>query len=430
MIATALILGARFKLVDFRAMWMGGKSVSALSTFFSKSKFSIYAMNAAFSRRALSLYSLKEGGYFIIDDTMERHTKLREMIYGVFWLFDHVIGTNLKAKCIVFLYYSDGCLIKFPIGSRLFIQEKEKEKEKERTANAHRKKYALAVELIEEALDRGFPKSVVLADSWFGVSPFVVELQRLKLDFVLEIKSNYAIKAQNPVLALTPKGKVAKNQFIKISLADFFQTVKLITKVGFNRNTTKDKNEKVLYHLKVATTSSLNAFSGKYRLVQSYDPAKNTIKYLLSSKLNWEAKKIIYAYANRWVIEEFFRNAKQLTNMEGTCLRSEQGVTLALCLVSWADFLLHYENYKNSAVKNFKKKPLTVQSIIRRQQLINTEEFVERVRKDDCFVTKWINFLKKETDRYRKTHSELEEIARSDSLTNGQPKTMPVLLST
>ena len=200
--------------------------------------------------------------------------------------------------------------------------------------------------------------------------------------------------------------------------------------MGFNRNTTKDKNEKVLYHLKVATTSSLNAFSGKYRLVQSYDPAKNTIKYLLSSKLNWEAKKIIYAYANRWVIEEFFRNAKQLTNMEGTCLRSEQGVTLALCLVSWADFLLHYENYKNSAVKNFKKKPLTVQSIIRRQQLINTEEFVERVRKDDCFVTKWINFLKKETDRYRKTHSELEEIARSDSLTNGQPKTMPVLLST
>ena len=206
MIATALILGARFKLVDFRAMWMGGKSVSALSTFFSKSKFSIYAMNAAFSRRALSLYSLKEGGYFIIDDTMERHTKLCKMIYGVFWLFDHVIGTNLKAKCIVFLYYSDGCLIKFPIGSRLFIQEKEKE----RTANARRKKYALAVELIEEALDRGFPKSVVLADSWFGVSPFVVELQRLKLDFVLEIKSNYVIKAQNPVLALTPREKSLK----------------------------------------------------------------------------------------------------------------------------------------------------------------------------------------------------------------------------
>jgi hypothetical protein len=33
MIATALVLGARFKLGDFRAMWKGGKSVSPLSTF-------------------------------------------------------------------------------------------------------------------------------------------------------------------------------------------------------------------------------------------------------------------------------------------------------------------------------------------------------------------------------------------------------------
>jgi len=34
---------------------------------------------------------------------------------GVFILFDHALGTNLKATCIVFLYYSDGALIKFPI---------------------------------------------------------------------------------------------------------------------------------------------------------------------------------------------------------------------------------------------------------------------------------------------------------------------------
>ena len=59
-----------------------------------------------------------------------------------------------------------------------------------------------------------------------------------------------------------------------------------------------------------------------------------TSKYLLTNELTWEANKIISVYSNRWVIEEFFRNAKQLTDMEGATIRSEQGVTLSLCLVS------------------------------------------------------------------------------------------------
>jgi hypothetical protein len=125
-IGTALILSSRFKLVDFRSMWLGKRSVSALSIFFSDSKFSFYDMNAAFTKRVFEIYLLKKGGYFIIDDKMEHHTKLCEMIYGVFWLFDHAFGSNLKAKCITVLYYSDGCLIKFPIGNRIFISLKKR----------------------------------------------------------------------------------------------------------------------------------------------------------------------------------------------------------------------------------------------------------------------------------------------------------------
>lgn len=61
--------------------------------------------------------------YFIIDDTMKHHTKFCKWIYFVFVLFDHALGTNLIATCIVFLYYSDGNLIKFPIAYRLFYKE-------------------------------------------------------------------------------------------------------------------------------------------------------------------------------------------------------------------------------------------------------------------------------------------------------------------
>ena len=57
---------------------------------------------------------------------MERHTKLCKMIYGVFWLFDHAMGTKLKAKCIVVLYYSDGFIIKFQIGKRILFKRERK----------------------------------------------------------------------------------------------------------------------------------------------------------------------------------------------------------------------------------------------------------------------------------------------------------------
>ncbi|BBO81261.1 hypothetical protein DSCO28_18270 [Desulfosarcina ovata subsp. sediminis] len=49
------------------------------------------------------------------------------------------------------------------------------------------------------------------------------------------------------------------------------------------------------------------------------------------------------SYSHRWVIEEFFRNAKQLTDMEGATIRTEQGVSITICLVSWIDSLLHFE---------------------------------------------------------------------------------------
>ena len=90
------------------------------------------------------------------------------------------------------------------------------------------------------------------------------------------------------------------------------------------------KKEKVIYHLKISTVR-LNSLPGKHRIVQSFDPAKKTTKYLLTNELTWEGIKIVTVYCHRWVIEEFFRNAKQLLDMEGATIRSEQGVTLSLC---------------------------------------------------------------------------------------------------
>ena len=171
-------------------------------------------------------------------------------------------------------------------------------------------------------------------------------------------------------------------------MPDVFKIILTFTKCGFAADKENGKEEKTLYHTKVIT-ARLNSIAGKHRIVQSFDPTKKTTKYLLTNELTWEATKIISAYSHRWVIEEFFRNAKQLSDMEGATIRSEQGVTLALCLVSWIDFLLHFENYKQSTAGKLSKEPLTVPSIVRQAQYDNLEAFVDRVQKDEAILEKW-----------------------------------------
>ncbi len=95
------------------------------------------------------------------------------------------------------------------------------------------------------------------------------------------------------------------------------------------------------------------------------------------------------------MVEEFFRNAKQLSDMEGAAVRSEQGVTTALCLVFWLDFLFHYENCKQGTAGELPEESLTIPSIVRRAQYENPEAFAEKVRNDEEFVGRWLETEKK-----------------------------------
>ena len=58
----------------------------------------------------------------------------------------------------------------------------------------YKTKNELALEMIQWALTRGFPRATVLADSWFCVKTFIKGLQRSRLPYVLEAKANYNVK--------------------------------------------------------------------------------------------------------------------------------------------------------------------------------------------------------------------------------------------
>ena len=284
LIASALVLGARFCLTEISRMWLKEKCVSTLSYFLSDAKFSTYEMEQLYALRVKRVYKI-ESGYYIIDDTMKHHTNFCKWIHGVCILFDHVLKTNLKAICIVVLYYSDGALIKFPITFRIYYKDSNKLPWVRGKQYVCKKKYELAVEMLEWAtIKMGFPKGIVLADSWYAVGPFIKELKRLEFGYVVEIKDTYNVKTPCKEPKLTPKGRLAKNQYDLTKLPKFFKSISSITKCGFARDIETGKEAKILYHVKIATVR-LNAIPGKHRIIESVDPTKQTTKYLLTDQL-------------------------------------------------------------------------------------------------------------------------------------------------
>jgi len=413
LIASAVLLGSGFNLSVISRMWLKERAVSTLSYFFSDAKLELPELQCRYVKHTLTVYEVR-GGYFLVDDTLQHHTRLCKWIHGVGVLFDHVLQTNLKAVCIVVVYYSDGVLIKFPIGFRLYYKEKGKRLPWQRHKSlAYKKKYLLAVDIIEWALGLGFPGGIVLADSWYGISPFVKELKRLRLGYVLEMKANNTVRTACKKPRLTPTGRLAKKQYELKPLGEYFRTISTVVTCGFERDLETGKPAKVLYQAKVATVR-LNAFSGKHRIVESLDPATQTSKYFLTNNLNWEATKILTVYSYRWVIEEFFRNAKQLTGMEGAMIRSEQGVTLALCLVFWLDFLLHRENHQRSTAGKLSQEALTIPSIVRQAQYRNLEALIEKMQHDKTFVHNWLEVAQENMNRVRKPRKELIALEISD----------------
>ncbi len=394
MIGTAVILHCKFNLSSISRSWLKKKSVNAFSHCLMYAKFNLDEAIQAYSRMLRNSYELS-GGRFIIDDTMNHHSNFCKFIYGVFWYWDHAFKTNVSAVCLVFLYYSQDGFIKFPIGWRIYIK------------GGNKTKNDLAIELIEEGLRRDFPCGVVLADSWYCVAPFIRELQRLELKYVCEIKTNVTVRVPLKKRAEKRRGRKRTKWYKTENIVTNMKRIRKERVIGFCGDLESGKEEKVLYKLKVKVCM-INSLPGTHKIIYSYDPERGTEKYLITNALTWEGVKVVKEYFHRWVIEEFFRNAKQQLNMEGASVRSGQGAAIKLFLVSCVDSLFHMEIAKLVSMHS-KSEPITVQSITRLAELENVEKLVELIKspKGNGFLKRWAAYLKENAIRKRKVKSDV-----------------------
>ncbi len=110
------------------------------------------------------------GGYYCIDDTMKHHTNFCKWIHGVFVLFDHAAKTNLKATCIVFLYYSDGGFIKFSITYRIYHKDTDCMSWQRGKPKECKAKYDLALEIVDWNFLLLTSDSAILTETRFHTS--------------------------------------------------------------------------------------------------------------------------------------------------------------------------------------------------------------------------------------------------------------------
>jgi len=393
---SAIILGQKFNLSHIQNLLLGRKSDNAFSWFLSHAKIDLDGIWRALLLHAIKTFGIADFlGRFIIDDTIAKNSKFCRFIQGACSLYDHSIGAYVKGKCFVFLYFAVNDKIRFPIGWKIYVPNQ-------------KTKYTLALELIDEALANGFRCSYVLVDSWFAISPFLDALDRKKLLYVCELKSNNKIWA------------AAEGKPFKLGLKQFFSYCSFATeKTVFGLRTEGDNREVKVKYKTSSVTCQLCALDHQTVLVESRMDGVKDPKYLITNDLRLEAQAILENYSWRWLIEEFFGDEKKLLDFEGARVRNHQAGAITVLTLSCADLLLSLEIFKLS-LTNSQSRALTVSSMIAKIQEENVQILLtalEEKNGENCVAIKWLGVLSTKSRRYRRQRRELCNLSEEDSST-------------
>src|ERR1700738_2640918 len=102
---TSLFVLNSLTLTTIATGWVMIFTVNRLSHFLKYSPLSATGVFLADIRWGLAYMGMENVTCrLIIDDTMEHHSKGCKSIANVCWLFDHVVGACINARCIVFAY--------------------------------------------------------------------------------------------------------------------------------------------------------------------------------------------------------------------------------------------------------------------------------------------------------------------------------------
>jgi hypothetical protein len=206
-----------------------------------------------------------------------------------------------------------------------------------------RTKIDLAIELVESAIRHKLRFGVLLFDGWYLSEELVAVARRRKKDWISILKKNRNLETDSFVLkdadgqAIPLEGPhIAVDEFVKLIPPTAFRTVKV--------------NDKTYWAF---TLTVRLPKLGKVRLVISYENADLTGTYavLVTNRVDWNAQQIIATYLQRWPIETFYQDGKELLGLDEYLMRNAEAIGKHWCLVFVAYSLLHLDCLPPSLAK-------------------------------------------------------------------------------
>lgn len=330
---TGLIVGDNATIEAINELFLTKNDQSSLNKFITQAKWDEFKLNdhrvklelERLSRRQVS----EQAGRLIIDDTMAHHTRCS--MDGLAYLHDHSLGHNVWAHNVVTSYYinrSD----QFPVDFRLYLQfnekyERKRLKEIGSTATstlegsrqylnnlisfhgrqqAKQTKTKLGAELVRQAVRWQLPFRIVLFDSWYMRRPLIDEIEAVDKDW----------------LGACPKDRKVFFRGRWLQLQEYIQTIPSSAYRPYQVG-----NQLYWAFTKVLPMKSLQR--RKVRIVASFsDTVKTdtTPNFYATNRKDWEPKRILLTYKDRWPTETFNEDVKGCLGFEDYQLRQWQGI--------------------------------------------------------------------------------------------------------
>jgi hypothetical protein len=292
--------------------------------------------------------SSPEDSVFIVDDTITE--KRGKHIENVSYHYDHNSGRSVLGYCQVFLGYFNKKSF-FPIDFRFKISNKQSsvtpsmnDVDPRNTLSLHEheakhfSKLDLAIVMIQRAWKAGIRARYVLTDSWFTVRSFITDVRSVdeNLHFIGRVKNSkqlYLYKEQSYTL-----GELYKK---------------------FRRSLKKDKHMNLKVRKVIVEMNGYGdvaiIFARGYKKPDIQGKESDTKQCekkwvaFLSTDVDITARELIENYIQRWSIEVFFKEAKQMLGLGKDQCRHFTGqifATMMSCLrYSVLGFLNQKENY-------------------------------------------------------------------------------------
>lgn len=219
-------------------------------------------------------------------------------------------------------------------------------------------KLTFAKELVKMAIELHLPFSLVLFDGWYLAPEFLELLASLHLDWISILKKNRKVLTRSLTI-YDSDGELIQFEKKEIKVEDLLP---LIPKSAFH-----PRKIKGTVYWCFSITAIIPSI-GKVRLLISFGNSKLEGSYciLVTNRIDWEAKRIVTGYLERWPIETFYQDSKQYLGFGEYQMRKMIAIQNHWYLVFLSYSLLHLD-ILNSSLEKGKDRLQTIGEACRHQ---------------------------------------------------------------